>query len=77
MNSDTNALFLEVLPRINPSAIIHIHDICLPYDYPAVWAGRFYSEQYLLAAALLFGPHRFSITLANMFISKDPELAIN
>jgi hypothetical protein len=75
MNSDTNALFLEVLPMLKPGVLVHVHDICLPYDYPANWCNRFYSEQYLLASALLFGAERLPITLANMFISKDPELA--
>jgi hypothetical protein len=29
---------------------VHLHDIFLPWDYPEEWRGRYYSEQYLLAA---------------------------
>ncbi|MDA8743868.1 class I SAM-dependent methyltransferase [Rubripirellula amarantea] len=31
--SDVNYLFLEILPRIRPGVLVHIHDIYLPYDY--------------------------------------------
>jgi predicted O-methyltransferase YrrM len=30
---DVNFLVLEVLPRLKPGVVIHIHDIYLPYDY--------------------------------------------
>jgi hypothetical protein len=53
--ADTVCLFLEVLPRIKPGVFVHIHDIQLPYEYSASFDGRGYSEQYMLAAALLFG----------------------
>ncbi len=53
--ADTVCLFLEVLPRIKPGVVVHIHDIQLPYEYSASFDGRGYSEQYMLAAALLFG----------------------
>lgn len=53
--TDTVCLFLEVLPRIKPGVVVHIHDIQLPYEYSASFDGRGYSEQYMLAAALLFG----------------------
>lgn len=53
--ADTVCLFLEVLPRIKPGVIVHIHDIQLPYEYSSSFDGRGYSEQYMLAAALLFG----------------------
>ena len=31
---DVNYLFLEILPRLNPGVIVHVHDIYFPYDYP-------------------------------------------
>ncbi len=74
-NSDSVVLFLEVLPRLQPGVLVHIHDIFLPYDYPPEWSSRYYSEQYLLAAWLLAeGPH-FRIELPNMFVSLDQELS--
>lgn len=53
--ADTVCLFLEVLPCIKPGVIVHIHDIQLPHEYSSSFDGRGYSEQYMLAAALLFG----------------------
>ena len=34
-NSDVTVFFLEILPRLRPGVIVHIHDIYLPYDYPS------------------------------------------
>ncbi len=31
--SDVACLFLEVLPRLRPGVVVHVHDIYLPYDY--------------------------------------------
>lgn len=74
-NSDSVVLLLEVLPRLRPGVLVHVHDIFLPYDYPPEWSERYYSEQYLLAAWLLAeGPH-LAIELPNMFVSKDARLA--
>lgn len=52
---DVCFLFLEVLPRLAPGVIVHVHDIFLPFDYPAGWIldqQRFWTEQYLLQAYL-------------------------
>ena len=74
-NSDVTAFFLEVLPRLRPGVIVHIHDIFLPVDYPPAWADRHYSEQYLLACWLLANPKRFELMLSNAFVSIDSELS--
>lgn len=71
MNSDVTVFFLEILPALKPGVLVQIHDICLPYDYPATWWKRCYSEQYLLGCALLYGPERFQIEMPNMFVSTD------
>jgi hypothetical protein len=75
MNSDVTVFFLEVLPRLNPGVIVHIHDIWLPYDYPPEWIDRYYSEQYLLAAFLLGGGKGICPLLANAFVWGDKELS--
>jgi hypothetical protein len=57
IGSDVVYLYTEILPRLAPGVIVHIHDIFLPYDYPAVWIREdrfFWNEQYLLQAFLLF-----------------------
>lgn len=74
MNSDATTIFLDVIPGLKPGVLVQIHDITLPYDYPADWIGRYYSEQYLLAAYLLAKGNLFDIILPNMFISHDDEL---
>lgn len=74
MNSDVTAVFLDVLPRLKPGVLVAIHDVTLPYDYPAGWSDRYYSEQYLLAAYLLARGQWLDIELANAFVSDDPEL---
>ncbi|NQU06426.1 MAG: class I SAM-dependent methyltransferase [Calditrichaeota bacterium] len=73
-NSDVTVVFLDVMPRLKWGVIIHIHDIFLPYDYPPTWKERHFSEQYLLAVALLTNDKRYEVMLPNRFISEDAEL---
>jgi Methyltransferase domain len=54
-SSDVTVFFTEMLPSLPLGCTWGVHDICLPYDYPEAWVGRFYNEQYLLAAYLLGG----------------------
>jgi predicted O-methyltransferase YrrM len=53
---DVVFLFSEVLPRLAPGVIVHIHDMFLPLDYPQDWVfdGRAWNEQYLVRAFLSF-----------------------
>ena len=49
--SDVRTLFEEVLPFIQPNAVVHFHDIFSPFDYPKSWMvrhRRFWNEQYYL-----------------------------
>ena len=72
--SDVTVFFLEILPRLKPGVIVHIHDIYLPDDYIAGHVKRLWNEQYLLAAALLFGADRFEILFPSWFVGRDREL---
>jgi predicted O-methyltransferase YrrM len=57
LGSDVNHIVLEVLPRLRPGVIVHLHDIFLPFEYPRVWPeryGLYWSEQYLVQAFLAF-----------------------
>ena len=74
MNSDVTMLWLDVLPRLKPGVVVHVHDVFLPYDYPLDWSRRFYSEQYLLAASLLADPSAFELIMATAFVTNDAEL---
>jgi predicted O-methyltransferase YrrM len=56
VNSDVNYLFFEILPRLAPGTMVHIHDVFPSFEYPLDWlrAGRAWNEQYLLRAFLEF-----------------------
>jgi hypothetical protein len=57
IGGDVNYLFLEVLPRLAPGVIVHVHDIFLPMAGKMQWVMkdfRFWTEQYLLQAFLIF-----------------------
>jgi tetratricopeptide (TPR) repeat protein len=73
--SDVTVFFLEILPRLKPGVIVHIHDIYLPYDYISGHVPRLWNEQYLLATALLFGPERFEVLFPSWFVRQDADLA--
>lgn len=63
IGGDVNYEILEILPRLKPGVVIHIHDIFLPNQYPQWWIikeRRFWTEQYLVQAFLAFND-RFSI----------------
>jgi predicted O-methyltransferase YrrM len=52
--------YLELLPRLNPGVIVHIHDIFSPRDYLKQWVieeVKFWNEQYVLEAFLTENPH--------------------
>ncbi|HVY57184.1 MAG TPA: class I SAM-dependent methyltransferase [Xanthobacteraceae bacterium] len=74
-NSDVTAFFLDVLPRLKPGILVHVHDIFLPADYPDEWIMTLFSEQYVLAAMLLCGAPPFHVVLPNYFVCTDPLLA--
>jgi len=73
--SDVTVFFLDILPRLKPGVVVHIHDIYLPDDYISGHVHRLWNEQYLLATALLFGGDRFEILFPNWFAHRDPALS--
>jgi hypothetical protein len=71
IGGDVNCLFLEVLPRLKPGVIVHVHDIFLPLEYRRDWVldeFRFWTEQYLLQAFLTFNSE-FEVLLANSYLN--------
>lgn len=57
IGSDVQYEILEILPRVRPGVVVHVHDIFLPAEYPKEWVMkeyRFWSEQYALQAFLAF-----------------------
>jgi hypothetical protein len=71
IGGDVNYLFLEVLPRLKPGVIVHVHDIFFPFDYRRDWVKeelRFWTEQYLLQAFLAFNSE-FEVLIANGYLT--------
>jgi hypothetical protein len=75
MGSDVTVFFFDVLPRLRPGVLVGVHDICWPDDYPLLWEGKFYNEQYLLGCWLLGGGAGMDIVLPAWYVSHDAELS--
>ncbi len=72
IGGDVNYLFLEVLPRLKPGVIVHVHDIFFPFDYRRDWVMdefRFWTEQYLLQAFLTFNSE-FEVLMSNSYLGR-------
>ena len=68
MNTDATVFFLEILPSLPAQVLVGVHDVFLPWDYPASWTGRLYGEQYLLAALLLGGGAGFEVRFPGWWV---------
>jgi methyltransferase family protein len=70
IGSDVQYECLEILPRLRPGVLVHVHDIFLPAEYPRGWVlgqKRFWTEQYLLQAFLAFN-EVFRVLLAASYL---------
>lgn len=71
IGSDVAYEYLEIIPRLKNGVLVHAHDIFLPYDYPQSWVlenKRFWNEQYLLQAFLMFND-TFKILWASTYMN--------
>jgi len=69
--SDINHLVFEILPRLKPGVLVHIHDILYPFEYLEEWVlqeKRGWNEAYLLRAFLQYNS-AFEIVYWNNFAS--------
>ncbi|ACL58525.1 class I SAM-dependent methyltransferase [Methylobacterium nodulans] len=55
--TDVDRLLLDVLPRLAPGVLVHLHDVFLPDAYPEAWAWRGYNEQVAVGALLQGGAY--------------------
>jgi len=61
-DGDVNFLTLEVLPRLAPGVLVHIHDIYFPYDYPPDFLDTFLQwMESSIVRAFLIGNSRAEI----------------
>lgn len=73
MNSDVTVFFIDVLPRLKPGVIVHIHDILLPWDYPESFKYWYWNEQYMLAVYMMNAMDRLIPLLPTAWISRSTE----
>ncbi len=75
--SDVHHLFLNVLPRLGPGVLIHVHDIHWPYDFSPNLFGRndlfFGSEPAMLHAYLIHNPRCRIVASMSMLHHADPD----
>ena len=70
--NDVVELFLNILPRLKPGVLIHIHDIFLPFEYPKEWVikNRWpWNEQYLVQA-LFQGSSEFEVLWPGHYLQR-------
>ncbi len=70
IGSDVRYEYLDILPRLQPGVLIHLHDIFFPAEYPREWVlgqHRFWNEQYLLQAFLAFNSE-FTVLWAGSYM---------
>lgn len=72
--SDVDRLVLDVLPRLKPGVLVHIHDVLLPDGYPEVWAWRGYNEQTVVGALLQGGA--FDLVFASHYVATRMSAAV-
>ena len=56
--SDVDVVLGRVLPELPKGALVHLHDIFLPFDYPQIWGWRNYNEQQGVLPLLTSGAWR-------------------
>jgi hypothetical protein len=67
---DLPRLFCQILPELPGRAIVHVHDIFIPYEYPTNYDDLCYTEQYMLHC-LLSGAHRYRTILSTHHLSRQ------
>ena len=73
--NDVHYEFLEILPRLKPGVLVHVHDISLPRPYPKVYFENhlYWTEQYLLQAFLAFNAQFEVVWPGNYMMIHHPE----
>lgn len=68
--------YLDILPRLAPGVLVHVHDIFTPREYPEAWLRepRFWNEQYLLEAFLTHNSDWEVLLANNDMANSEPDL---
>lgn len=75
MNSDVTVFFIDILPKLKPGVIVHLHDINLPYDYPHMFKNWYWNEQYMLAVCFLNGMEKINPLLPTTYICQNKKFS--
>lgn len=68
-SGDIPRLYNEIIPSLPSGALVHVHDIFIPYDYPFQYQERLYTEQYVLQA-LLCHSSKYRVVFAAHYMSR-------
>jgi hypothetical protein len=66
-------IFSQIIPRLAPGVVLHIHDVFLPGEYPEEWVteeGRNWNENYLVDAFLSFNAD-FEVTFGAQWMIQN------
>lgn len=72
---DVPHLFCDVIPALPAGALVHVHDVFLPWDYPDAYRRRLYSEQYVLQALISHAP-RYRVVYATHHMTRTQPAAV-
>ena len=72
--SDVDVLINRVVPALPAGAMVHIHDMHLPDDYPASWAWRGYNEHSVVVPLVTGGG--FAPVFASHYAATRMALAV-
>lgn len=72
--NDVEREYCEILPRLAPGVLVHVHDISLPKPYPRTYFDQrlYWNEQYLLQAFLAFNSRFEVLWPGNYLLLKHP-----
>ena len=70
---DVPHLLNYVVPGLPAGAVVHVHDVFVPYDYPDSYRARLYSEQYVLQALLSDSPRYRVLFATHMMCRREPK----
>ena len=76
VGSDVVYELLEIVPRLAPGVIVHLHDVFLPREYPESFVRGlrvFWNEQYLLQAFLAFNRSFEVLAAASWLQDRHPD----
>jgi predicted O-methyltransferase YrrM len=76
IGNDVSHIYLRCLPQLYEGVYIHLHDIFFPSEYPKEWTmerRRFWTEQYLLQAFLMFNDSFEVLWSANHIYQVYPD----